>query len=135
MATFSKAERLCSRSVIDKLYLSGNRLMVYPLSVHWMERPPSETAARLQVLLAAPKKKLHHAVDRNRTKRILRECWRSHKEPLVELLQQQGRAMAVGINYVDNHVATTPLVLRSFDKLSEKLAALWAPQTDTEADQ
>lgn len=135
MATFSKAERLCSRSVIDKLYLSGNRLMVYPLSVHWMERPPSEVEASLQVLLAAPKKKLHHAVDRNRTKRILRECWRSHKDPLVELLQQQGRAMAVGIHYVDSQVATTQMVLHSFEKLSEKLATLWAPQTDTEAEQ
>ena len=132
MATFSKAERLCSRSVIDNLYLTGNRLMVFPLSVHWKEQPVADQPATLQVLLSAPKKKLHHAVDRNRTKRILRECWRCRKQPLIDLLQQQGRAMVVGIHFVDSHVATTPHLQRSFDKLIEKLLVLWSPDANQE---
>ncbi len=132
MATFSKAERLCSRSVIDNLYLTGNRLMVNPNSVHWKERPETDKSDTLQVLLSAPKKKLHHAVDRNRTKRILRECWRCRKQTLIDLLQQQGRAMVVGIHFVDSHVATTPHLQRSFDKLTEKLVALWSTDANQE---
>lgn len=135
MATFCKAERLCSRSVIDRLYADGKKLMVYPLSVHWMERPCAESEVPLQVLLVAPKKRLHHAVDRNRTKRIMRECWRQRKQPLIELLEQQRRGMVVGIHYVDNRVGDTPHLSRSFDKVAEKLSVLWSAVAKDEGEE
>ena len=88
MYTFRKDERLCNKKIIGDLYASDNRLLVYPLSVHWLITEQKHPC-RLQVLIVAPKKKLHHAVDRNRTKRLMRECYRHRKHLLLETLEQK----------------------------------------------
>ncbi len=93
MYTFRKDERLCNKKIIGDLYASDNRLLVYPLSVHWLITEQKHPC-RLQVLIVAPKKKLHHAVDRNRTKRLMRECYRHRKHLLLETLEQKNLSMA-----------------------------------------
>ena len=63
-----------------------------------------ENTPRVQVLIVAPKRKLHNAVDRNRTKRLIRECYRLHKAPLIEALTQQGKHIILSLNYI--HTST-----------------------------
>jgi ribonuclease P protein component len=49
----------------------------------------------VKVLLSVPKRKLRHAVDRNRAKRQLREAYRLNKAILMEALQpKQGLHIA-----------------------------------------
>ena len=86
--TFGKEERLCSQKLIDQLYSDGRRLMAFPYSVMWREEPSLEVPC--QVLIVAPKRRFHHAVDRNHAKRITRECYRLLKPQLYSALQHRG---------------------------------------------
>lgn len=100
MFTFSKHERLCNKETIAQLYASPLRTLAFPLSVHWKYTDPSNSKQRLQVVIVAPKKKLHHAVDRNRTKRIVRECYRTRKPRLLAALESENKALVISINYI-----------------------------------
>ena len=116
MYTFHKTERLCNKKTISDLYTSQNRSLIFPLSAHWLfvgqDRP-----SRLQVLLVAPKKKLHNAVDRNRTKRLMRECYRHRTHLLLEALEQRNLSMALSINYIHSTLPDFHHLEHTFDKL------------------
>ena len=42
--------------------------------------------APVQLLISVPKKRFHHAVDRNRVKRQVREAFRQHKDLLFQVV-------------------------------------------------
>ena len=77
-------------------------MMAFPYSVQWLEVP--ELDVPCQVLIVAPKRKLKHAVDRNRMKRLTRECYRRHKGSLVSLLQERGMRITLSLVYIHNEL-------------------------------
>lgn len=119
MPTFSKQERLCSQKLLDELFHSGHRLMVFPYSVHWKlcrtEALPEGVPC--QVLIATSKKKFHHAVDRVRVKRLTRECYRLHKPELYEFLEENNLHLLLGINYIHNEIFDYKALYHKFDKM------------------
>ncbi|MBQ9586573.1 MAG: ribonuclease P protein component [Bacteroidales bacterium] len=121
--TFHKTERLCNRSIISRLYESPGKFVAFPLSVYWMLVPNGAIPSRMQVLVVAPKRRLHHAVDRNRTKRLMRECWRHCKEPLISLLRQHDKSMVVGISYIHNRPPDFHKLTKSFDTVVKKISS------------
>ena len=123
MYTFGKQERLCSKKLIDALFLSGQRLMLFPYSVHWMLCPAGTLPVGIpaQVLIATSKKKFHHAVDRNRVKRLTRECYRTHKPRLYEYLDSQGLTLVMALNYIHNEIFDYQTLNHKFDRLTDSL--------------
>lgn len=120
--SFKKEERLCSRVTIEQLYADGHRLMAFPYSVQWMfvERPAAVTHHPdhpCQVLIVAPKRKFKHAVDRNRVKRLTRECFRLRKDLLYNFLDEHGISIVFSMVYVHNEILT-------FDQLGHKMDKL-----------
>jgi len=101
--------------------------MVFPYSVLWLEEPSLKVPC--QVLIVAPKRKLHHAVDRNRIKRLTRECYRLHKQQLIPILQQRGIAITLAVTYIHNELMTYDQLYHKFDKL----VALLEKDLDNEA--
>lgn len=85
---FRKRERLVSLRLIDELFGGGHSRSVaaFPLRAVFMQRPRGAHDEPLQMLISVPKKYFHHAVDRNRVKRQVREAWRLHKSLLAEAL-------------------------------------------------
>ena len=106
MHTFGKQERLCSKKLIDTLFQSGHRFIVFPYSVHWMlchkGTLPGNVSA--QVLITTSKKKFHHAVDRNRVKRLTRECYRTNKDSIYTALSAHGAELILSLNYIHNEI-------------------------------
>jgi len=83
--TFSREERLTGKSGIDQLFNDGKSFNLFPFRVFYiLAENPAEPAARL--LIAIPKKKVRHAVDRNRLRRLVREAYRLHKAGFLALL-------------------------------------------------
>ena len=123
MNTFPKCEHLCSEKLLDELFHQGRRAMVYPLSIHWMYVPAGTLPQNVQaqVLIATSKKKFRHAVDRNRVKRLMRECYRLHKSTVTELLQKRHYTMVIGINYIHNEIFDYQHLYHKFDKLTSIL--------------
>ena len=82
---FRKSERIVSQKLIDELF-GGNQshsVAVYPLRAVYMIHEHQEGQAPVQVLISVPKKRFHHAVDRNHVKRQIREAYRHHKDILL----------------------------------------------------
>lgn len=114
--TFGKEERLCSRSLMDRLYADGHRLMAFPFSVQWLA---VEGAQPCQIMIVAPKRRFRHAVDRNRVRRLTRECWRHRKPDFYSFLQQHSLCLVLSLVYVQNEI----MPYEQLDHKMEKLIA------------
>jgi ribonuclease P protein component len=84
--TFSKEERLTGKTSIDQLFNEGKSISLFPFRVFYriVDTPP---AARL--LITIPKKKVKHAVDRNRLRRLVREAYRLNRTEFITALETQ----------------------------------------------
>ena len=111
--TFSKQERLCSSTLIDRLFSEGNRqISVVPIRLVWLL---ADDIQGIQVLINAPKRNFHHAVDRNRIKRQIREFYRTQSSPLKEAVALKGKGLALAFLFNDTK-------LWESDKLDQRLA-------------
>ena len=76
--SFPKNERLKSRKLIERVFQDGNNLKQYPLKLLYLKADlPVEV--KCQAAMAVPKKRIKHAVKRNRIKRLMREAYRLNK--------------------------------------------------------
>ncbi len=112
-ATFTKAERLCSKKLITKLFEEGSHFFEHPLKVIYLEAERISTYP-VQILFSVPKKSFPKAHDRNRVKRLLREAYRRNKRILYEALDAQKRSLAVVIIYTSKTIV-------SFKEVEDKM--------------
>lgn len=125
--TFSKEERLCSRKLIDQLYNEGHRMMAFPYSVQWLtyneelSEASDNSSFPCQVLIVAPKRRFHNAVDRNRVKRLTRECWRQNKTQFYDHLHANGQRLTLALVYVHNEIMPYDKLLARMEKLVQQL--------------
>ncbi|MCD8285322.1 MAG: ribonuclease P protein component [Prevotellaceae bacterium] len=117
--TFQKAERLCGRKRIDRLFSSGNRsLAAYPLrAVYILEE---REGAPVEVLISVPKRLLKRAVDRNRVKRLVREAYRLNKGLLLPSLGD--RRIALAFLWISNQMADFQRVETKVKNLLQRIA-------------
>ena len=139
---FTKAERLNSKLIIDKLFAGGNASTVaFPLRIVYMRVPLREkdgvedgetkaetvnnTEPPVSILVSVPKKRFHHATDRNRMKRLIREAYRLNKHLLWETLKDKEYKLAVAFVCITDQLPTFRSVNKSMVKalvhISERL--------------
>ncbi len=116
--TFGKEERLCSRSLMDRLYADGHRLLAFPFSVQWLA---VEGTQPCQIMIVAPKRRFRHAVDRNHVRRLPRECWRLRKPDFYTFLQEHNLCIVLSLVYVHNEIMSHDQLGHKMDKLIELL--------------
>lgn len=89
---FPKREHLCLRRDIEALYeRPDGTATAWPIRCIWRRLDEADAAASsaqnavpiAQVLISVSKRRLHHAVDRNRAKRQIREAYRLNKQLLT----------------------------------------------------
>jgi ribonuclease P protein component len=76
--SFTKAERLSSKKLIQELFSKGSSFYLYPFKV-FVLKAESEVN---QILISVPKSNFKKAVDRNTIKRRIREGYRLNKSKL-----------------------------------------------------
>jgi ribonuclease P protein component len=115
MPTFGKSERLCNIVEISKLFNKGHSLSKYPLKLKWLPAHWNNHS-QLKVVITVSKHRFKKAADRNRIKRLLRECYRLNKFVLSNGLKE--RQCYLGIIYTGD-------VLPEYTELQEILIELF----------
>ena len=123
---FRKRERLVSLRLIDELFGGGHSRSVaaFPLRAVFMQRPRGAHDEPLQMLISVPKKYFHHAVDRNRVKRQVREAWRLHKSLLAEAIASDKQLLIAFVWTSDTLLPTSAVAERVANltrRITEKL--------------
>lgn len=128
MATLKKEERLCSRTLIEKLFhKDGSRSMAaFPLRLVYMPVENDGSRPAAQMLVSVPKRCFKRAVKRNRVKRQVREAYRKCKEALYAGLEANGSAgVAMAFIWLDDKLWDSrdvdSKVANLMQRLSEKL--------------
>ncbi|MCL1934672.1 MAG: ribonuclease P protein component [Candidatus Azobacteroides sp.] len=101
--TFKKPERISYQREIDRLFEEGNAFISYPLRVVYLEQKPF-SGAIVSVLIGVPKKKIKHAVKRNRMKRLIREAYRLNKNALVEYFREKESGLLIAFLFIGNEL-------------------------------
>ncbi len=117
--TFSKAERLCSKILVERLFAGGNRSFpAFPLRVVYMPLEANEGTADVSILISVPKKRFKRAVKRNLVKRQVREAYRRNKYILLDALKERGgQRMALAFIWIDSQLHPSHEVERKVKKL------------------
>lgn len=117
--TLCKAERLCSKIQIEKLFAGGSKsFSVYPIRVVFMPAEKKEDALA-SILISVPKKRFKRAVKRNRVKRQIREAYRKNKHELLDFLSGKEEGMAIAFIYLSDQLVPT-------DEIERKMKILLA---------
>lgn len=99
--TFGKEYKLCSQKIIQELFDTGSKLHSFPFSIQYALCPIPSKAA-FQITISVPKRNFKKAHDRNRIKRLLRECIRKNKLILEEPLKASEQQLALFLIYKHN---------------------------------
>lgn len=120
---FSKKEHVVSQKQINELFDSGNNhsQVAFPLrAIYMVNTRKNENNEPVQVLISVSKKRLHHAVDRNRVKRQIREAYRLNKQSLRESIPADKQLTLAFVWLIDN-VQSTNVVMTRMQNLLRRI--------------
>ncbi len=119
--TLCKAERITSNRTIERLFGAGNNsITAYPFKVVYMPIEPIDVP--VSILISVPKKRFHHATDRNRIKRMVREAYRKQKLILWHQLQDSRQGMAIAFICIAQHMCDYNTIYGAIGKALAKIA-------------
>lgn len=111
--TFKRSERIKSKRIIDSMFCGkSSSHAVYPLRVVYKEYE-NPTA----ILVSVAKKRFKRAVHRNRIKRLIREAYRLNKGPLLSLLENRNKSLAIAFIFISEKMPTFEKVESSINKM------------------
>jgi ribonuclease P protein component len=123
--TYHKTEKLKSRKLLQELFAQGKSLQVFPLKVFYMYLPEA-AVENVQAGVGVSARNFRKAVDRNRIKRLLRECYRLNKLPLYATVEQKNKRIALFFLYTGKELPAYSLLEEkmklAITKLQDNLA-------------
>lgn len=105
--TLPKAERICSKTLTERLFRGGESLSItaFPLRVVFLTVDRRDGEPQAQMLISVPKRCFKHAVRRNRVKRQVREAWRKNKHTLLLTLDSRPQQTVImAFIWLDNRL-------------------------------
>ena len=118
-----KNDRLSGRTAINTLFEQGQSLMAFPLRAVVRFSDSDTPCARM--LVSVPKKRLRHAVDRVRVRRLVREAYRLARHRLLdEALANSHRSVDIAFVYLHTEVANHDTVTARVEALLQRVEGL-----------
>ena len=108
--TFKKIERLKSKYAFELLFSKGASVKHFPIRMVYVPWK-FESTEKVQAGFSVSKKRFKNAVDRNRIKRQMLECYRTLKKTHLTELQQQHAILFIYIHHQE----------KPFDKLQASM--------------
>jgi ribonuclease P protein component len=118
--TYGKKEKLKSRKLLEQVFSQGKSFTVFPLKVIYV-LPAENQDFPVKLGVGASGRYFKKAVHRNRIKRLLREAYRCHKQPLHTHLHNSGQQVAVFLLYVDKVLPAQQLLQQKMPLVIQKL--------------
>ena len=102
---FPKNARLFLKNDIDNLFDNGQSFISYPLRIVYLsDARELSPKSGISVLVSVPKRRIKHAVKRNRIKRLIRESFRLNKEALTNFRELNSKMIHIAFMYVCDDV-------------------------------
>ena len=96
-------------------------MVAYPLRLVFHKVPRQQTGVPIQVLISVPKKRLRHAVDRNRVKRQVREAYRRCSQLLRDAVPAD-ESLLLGFVWISNEPVPSGIVASRIEKLLKRVS-------------
>ena len=121
--TFSKRERIVSRTLMERLFSKGDSqsASAYPLRMVYIIKERQEGEEPVEVLVSVSKRHFKRAVKRNRVKRQIREAYRHQKHLLISRIPE-GKMLAAAFIWQADELLDSRRVGNSLGRLIEKVA-------------
>lgn len=133
--SLTKEERLNSKLIIDQLFAGGNASMAaFPLRIVYMKvdkatdcrlrnaQGPARELPPVSIMVSVPKRRFHHAVDRNRMKRLVREAYRINKHVLWRALADKDYRLVIAFVSLADSMPSYRTVEKSVRKALARVA-------------
>jgi ribonuclease P protein component len=95
--SYNKTEKLKSRKTLNELFTKGKSFSVSPVKLFYTITEDDQT---IKAGVGVSARNFKKAVDRNRIKRLLRECYRLNKLSLHTTVAAKQKAVSVFFLYV-----------------------------------
>jgi ribonuclease P protein component len=119
--TLGKAYKLCHQRVIESLYENdAQKNKQYPFAIQFKIIELSSNTP-FQIVLSAPKRRFRDANQRNRIKRLMRECVRLQKHDLENYLIQNNKQLALFMVYIDQQEQSIEFLEKKTKQLFSKI--------------
>lgn len=113
-----KEQRLFKKKDIEQLFGKGKGFNLYPFRVVVYAHPSENDEPSIpRFLVSVSKKRFHHAVKRNRIKRIVREAWRKNKSQIIVKCEEHKITFDFALVY-------TATVILSYEEIEKKIKLL-----------
>ncbi len=121
--TLHMTERIKSKKLIDRLFeKESTSIVAFPFRVVYLK--VEKSSAPVSILISVPKKRFHHAVDRNRIKRQVREAFRLQKQTLINQMADADFSFVIGFICISSQHSTTATVEKSMKKTLSHISSL-----------
>lgn len=122
--TLKAIERLHLRKDIQMLFHYGKAFSFYPLRVIYRFVDTKDLRENHQSPVRAgfsiPKRRIRHASNRNRNRRLLKESWRLQKQTLYKSIPEQYQLHCFLI-YIGNEMLTFDIAFQKTGEIMQKL--------------
>ncbi len=113
-----KEQRLYKNKAINQLFGKGKGFNFYPFRVVVYAHPSEEDEPSIpRFLVSVSKKRFHHAVKRNKVKRLVREAWRKNKSQIIVKCEENKITFDFALVY-------TATIILSYEEIEKKIKQL-----------
>lgn len=113
-----KEQRLYKKKAIQQLFEKGKGFNFYPFRVVvYAHGSENEDPSIPRFIISVSKKRFHHAVKRNRVKRLVREAWRKNKSEIIVKCEEQKITFDFALVY-------TATIILSYEEIEKKIKQL-----------
>ena len=100
--SYNKKERLKSKKQLDELFQKGKSFTVFPVKIFYAFAEEQDNVIKTGVGVSS--RHFKKAVQRNRIKRLLREAYRTEKQPLHAYLNNNKKQLVLFLLFIDKEL-------------------------------
>lgn len=130
--SLGKNEKLRHKTLVDGVFAGGKTIYEYPLRLTYRIVGKEELTqafrasvpkgvGKIQMLITVPKKKLRHAVDRVRMRRLIRETYRLNRNQLKTTIAENDSIGTLSLAFIYLHSQKV-----SYAQIEKKMCRLLA---------